>query len=73
MSGGQAQRVAVARALVGGPRIVLADEPTGNLDLESGRLVIDALRSYARAANACVVFATHDPNVVANVDREVRL
>jgi len=72
ISGGQAQRVAVCRALINSPAIVLADEPTGNLDPENASLVLDAL---ARAAETgcTVVIATHDPNVVARTDEVIRL
>lgn len=72
ISGGQAQRVAVCRALVNSPRIVLADEPTGNLDPDNSALVIDAL--VRAAADGCTVaIATHDPTVVTRADEVVRL
>lgn len=73
ISGGQAQRVGVARALLLEPRVVLADEPTGNLDPASGAIVLSTLRDYARSAGAGVVIATHDPGVVALCDRAVHL
>lgn len=72
ISGGQAQRVAVCRALVNTPDIVLADEPTGNLDPDNSTLVIDALSDAARDGRT-VVIATHDPTVVARADEVVRL
>lgn len=72
ISGGQAQRVAVCRALVNGPAIVLADEPTGNLDPDNSTLVIDAL-AQAASTGRTVVVATHDPTVVARADEVVRL
>jgi putative ABC transport system ATP-binding protein len=73
VSGGQGQRVAVARALVGGPRIVFADEPTGALDSLNGELVMDLLVGAAREQGASVVLVTHEPRVAAYADREVVL
>lgn len=72
LSGGQAQRIALCRALLGSPSLVLADEPTGNLDDLNAQVVIDSLRSAAQAG-ATVVVATHDAKVLAECDREVRL
>ncbi|MGH8827474.1 MAG: ABC transporter ATP-binding protein [Jiangellaceae bacterium] len=72
ISGGQAQRIALCRALLGGPPIVLADEPTGNLDPASRDIVLRALRDHADAG-ACVVVATHDPTVVDTCDRHIPL
>jgi putative ABC transport system ATP-binding protein len=72
VSGGQAQRIALCRALLHDPAVVLADEPTGNLDPASSRAVVDALRDQARQG-AAVVVVTHDPVLVARCDREVRL
>lgn len=72
ISGGQAQRVAVCRALVNTPAIVLADEPTGNLDPDNASLVIDALVDAAGEGRTVVV-ATHDPTVVSRADEVVRL
>ncbi|MEA2324416.1 MAG: putative transport system ATP-binding protein [Solirubrobacteraceae bacterium] len=63
ISGGQAQRAAVARALAGRPRLILADEPTGQLDHESGAVVVDVLLESADHAGAALVVATHDPDV----------
>lgn len=71
LSGGQAQRVAVARALVGGPRVVFADEPTGALDSFNGEVVMDLLTSTARQLGAAVVLVTHDNRVAAYSDREI--
>jgi len=63
LSGGQAQRVAVARALAGRPRLIVADEPTGQLDHQNGQLVIEALVEAADHLGAALVVATHDPRV----------
>jgi putative ABC transport system ATP-binding protein len=72
LSGGQQQRVAIARALVNEPTVVLADEPTGNLDRETGRAVLDELRGICDEGVA-VVAVTHDPLVTEYVDRVVEL
>jgi putative ABC transport system ATP-binding protein len=71
MSGGQAQRVAVARALVTDPGVVFADEPTGSLDSLNGELVMELLVSAARERRAAVVLVTHEPRIAAFADREV--
>ena len=71
VSGGQGQRVAVARALVTGPRIVFADEPTGALDSLNGERVMTLLTAAARETNAAVVLVTHEVRVAAYSDREV--
>jgi putative ABC transport system ATP-binding protein len=72
LSGGQQQRVAVARALVGAPAILLADEPTGNLDSKNGDAVMELLRElHQGGATICVV--THDPRYAAHADREVHM
>jgi putative ABC transport system ATP-binding protein len=73
MSGGEAQRVAVARALVTGPRVVFADEPTGALDTVGGEHVLAAMLGACRDADATVVLVTHDNRVAAAADREVEL
>jgi ABC-type lipoprotein export system ATPase subunit len=65
ISGGQAQRVAVARAVTGEPQLILADEPTGQLDLANGAAVIDVLVAAADHAEAALLVATHDPTVAA--------
>ncbi|WP_030202252.1 ABC transporter ATP-binding protein [Streptomyces sp. NRRL S-87] len=71
VSGGQGQRVAVARSLVTGPRVVFADEPTGALDSLNGELVMQLLTEAARSANAAVVLVTHETRVAAYSDREI--
>lgn len=73
VSGGQAQRAAVARALVHRPAIVFADEPTGSLDTLAGELVLEALVSAARQESTAVVLVTHEPRVAAYADRAVIL
>lgn len=70
-SGGQGQRVAVARALITSPRVVFADEPTGALDSLNGERVIRFLTESARDTGAAVVLVTHEPRVAAYADREV--
>jgi len=71
MSGGQAQRVAVARALVTRPRVIFADEPTGSLDSTNGELVMELLVSTARRQASTVVIVTHEPQIAAYADREI--
>lgn len=73
VSGGQAQRASVARALVHQPAIVFADEPTGSLDTLAGELVLEALVGAAREQSTAVVLVTHEPRVAAYADREVML
>jgi len=71
LSGGQAQRVAVARALVAQPKVVFADEPTGSLDTLTGELVMELLVGLAREEQTTVVLVTHDSRVAAYADRQV--
>jgi ABC-type lipoprotein export system ATPase subunit len=73
LSGGQQQRVAIARALVARPAVVLADEPTGNLDAETAQAVVTLLVRAAREQGSAVVLVTHDPQVAHHADRIVRL
>jgi putative ABC transport system ATP-binding protein len=72
LSGGQQQRVAVARAIVGEPAIVLADEPTGNLDSRNGEAVMDLLKEL-HAAGATICMVTHDPRYARHADRSIHL
>ena len=72
LSGGQQQRVALARALVNRPRVLLADEPTGNLDSDSARAVLAILREVQEEGQT-LVLVTHDPRVAASADRVIRL
>ena len=71
LSGGEAQRVAVARALALGPKVIFADEPTGSLDSLTGEKVMDMLTGLAREAGSTVVIVTHDARVAAHADRVV--
>ncbi len=73
MSGGQQQRVAVARAIVSEPAVVLADEPTANLDQKTGAALIDMMRELNRERGTTFIFSTHDPMVLSRADRVVRL
>jgi putative ABC transport system ATP-binding protein len=73
LSGGEQQRVALARAFVVEPPIVMADEPTGNLDSTNGRLVLDLLLDRNRKAGTTLVLVTHDPEVASRADRKIVL
>ncbi|HLN25895.1 MAG TPA: ABC transporter ATP-binding protein [Patescibacteria group bacterium] len=73
LSGGEQQRVALARAFAGSPRLLLADEPTGNLDQATGRAVIDLLFELHDRSDATLVLITHDPALAARCDRTVRV
>jgi putative ABC transport system ATP-binding protein len=73
LSGGELQRVAVARALVGEPALVLADEPTGNLDAENARQVLGLFRDAVRRRGAAAILATHSEQAAASCDRRYRL
>jgi putative ABC transport system ATP-binding protein len=71
LSGGQAQRVAIGRALISQPQVLFADEPTGSLDSANGRMIMDLLVGIARQDGTTVILVTHDPAVAAYADREV--
>jgi lipoprotein-releasing system ATP-binding protein len=73
LSGGQQQRVAVVRALANEPALVLADEPTGNLDSKSGRIVFDLMRRLSRESRTAFVMVTHDDNFALETDRVIRI
>jgi lipoprotein-releasing system ATP-binding protein len=73
LSGGEMQRAAIARALVAHPRLLLADEPTGNLDQETGRDIIRILRTLNQRQGLTIVMVTHDQAIAAQADRTVRL
>jgi putative ABC transport system ATP-binding protein len=73
LSGGEQQRVAIARALVHEPALLLADEPTGNLDAETARDIVPLLRSLARRRAAALLIATHDPALARDADRILEL
>jgi len=73
LSGGEQQRVAIARAVANAPRVLLADEPTGNLDLHTADRVFDALTQLVRASGLAAVIATHNMELAARMDRRVTL
>jgi putative ABC transport system ATP-binding protein len=73
VSGGERQRAAVARALVNRPALLLADEPTGNLDSRAGEQVIELLVGHARSQQALLLVATHNPDIAAAMDRRIEL
>ncbi len=73
LSGGQRQRVAIARALITRPKVIVADEPTANLDSENARRIIELMRELNREFHTTFVFSTHDERLLASVDRKVHL
>ncbi|MGI8681118.1 MAG: ATP-binding cassette domain-containing protein, partial [Mycobacteriales bacterium] len=73
MSGGQQQRVAIARALINTPRLLLADEPTGNLDTATGNDILQLLLGLRDRRGMTVLIATHDPAIAAGADRLIRM
>lgn len=73
LSGGQMQRAAIARALMNQPKIILADEPTGNLDSENSKAIIDLFESIRDEFNTTVVIVTHDPEIARRADREIKV
>jgi lipoprotein-releasing system ATP-binding protein len=73
LSGGEMQRAAIARALIASPQLLLADEPTGNLDRQTGEEIMDLLRTLNRRENLTIVMVTHDNAIAALADRTVRL
>ncbi|MEO6812055.1 MAG: ABC transporter ATP-binding protein [Isosphaeraceae bacterium] len=73
LSGGEMQRAAIARALAGQPAVLLADEPTGNLDAATGQSILDLLRDLNRERGLTMMMVTHDAHIAAQADRTVRL
>ncbi len=73
LSGGEQQRVAIARALCCGAKVILADEPTGNLDNENGERIVEILKKLAHEENCCVIVVTHDMGIADKADEVIRL
>ena len=70
MSGGEKQRIAIARALINNPEIILADEPTGNLDVENSNMIVDIFLKLAHEYDKCVIMVTHNPDIAKLCDQE---
>lgn len=73
LSGGQQQRVAIARALANQPKLILADEPTGNLDSQTGKLIFDLLHDLSRSENTTIIVVTHDLSIAGKTDKTFTL
>jgi putative ABC transport system ATP-binding protein len=73
LSGGEQQRVAIARALANRPKLILADEPTGNLDSQTGKIIFDLLHSLARSENTTIIAVTHDATIAGKTDKTFKL
>jgi putative ABC transport system ATP-binding protein len=73
LSGGEQQRVAIARALANKPKLILADEPTGNLDSQTGKMIFDLLHGLAKSENTTIVTVTHDLEIAGKTDKTFRL
>ena len=73
LSGGEQQRVSIARALANKPKIILADEPTGNLDSQTGKLIIDLLKKLAKTEQTTVIAVTHDEGIARQAERVLRM
>ena len=70
LSGGEKQRIAIARALINNPEIILADEPTGNLDIENSNMIVDIFLKLAHEYDKCVIMVTHNPDIAKMCDEE---
>ncbi len=73
MSGGEQQRVSIARALINDPDVILADEPTGNLDTKSGNEIVELIEDLNRKMKKTIVVVTHDINLARRADREIHI